>query len=88
MGMAVQAGEAAASHISPLGMARQSMEEGGTAQALGGLVGLNLPRKTPGPSGRTEKMLRGRARSRERRDPVQNWIEEKMDKLRSSIGGP
>jgi hypothetical protein len=88
MGMAVQAGEAATSHISPLGMARQSMEEGGTAQALGGLVGFSLPRKTPGPSGRTEKMLRGRARSRERRDPVQNWIEEKADKLRSSIGGP
>ena len=75
MGMAVQTGEAVASHISPLQMLMQSAQEGGATQAAGGLVGLSLPRKPPGPSGRTEKMLRGRARSRERKDPVQNLIE-------------
>jgi hypothetical protein len=80
LGMGVQAGEAVANQFYPaqLGMqaARTAQQGGNPAQALAPLVGLKMPAATPGPSGRTEKMLRGRARARERKDPIEGWISE------------
>jgi hypothetical protein len=90
-GMTIQAGEAVANQFMPTKMGMQAMGEGGLPQAAGGLVGLNLPPREPGPMGKTQRMLRGRARSREKRDPVQQKILEGVDYLtgpRTSINGP
>lgn len=80
---AIQVGEAVGNQLMPTRAAMQALGPGGPEQALGGLVGLNLPGREPGPSGRTQKMLRGRERSRERRDPVQQLIETGVEKAGS-----
>jgi hypothetical protein len=75
LGRNVQRGEAVASHLYPAQLAMQAMHPGGLAQAGGGLVGLRLP--PPGTAQRrakAQRMQRGRAKSREKRDPVENTL--------------
>lgn len=92
LGMATQAGEAAARQFYPAQLGMQMAGERG-AGALGGLIGLDLPARPPGAPGKVERGLRRRAIRRENRDPIEGWIREHApsfgapDKERGPQGG-
>ena len=76
-GKFVQAGEAAADEFYPAQLAMDVAGPGGLAQAIGALAGISLPAKAPGQSGMkasTKKRLKAQAKSREKKDPIENMI--------------
>lgn len=79
LGQGVQAGEYAAGQFYPAQLGMDAMKPGGLEQSAGRLVGVSLP-----PEGREGRMARGKrydrrqARSREKKDPVEQWIKENI----------
>ncbi len=79
LGQAVQGGEYAAGQFYPAQLGMDAMKPGGAEQSLGRLAGVNLP-----PEGRDARMAKGKrydrrqARTREKKDPVEQWIKENV----------
>lgn len=74
-GKAVQGVEVIADQFYPTSLGLESLRPGGAESAAGRLVGVSLPQHTPGAmKGSTAKMLRGRAKSREKKDPLESMI--------------
>lgn len=74
-GQAVQGAEAIADQYYPTSLGLEALQPGGPQRALGRLGGVNLPPQAPGTmKASTAKMLRGEARSREKKDPLERML--------------
>ena len=79
LGQGVQAGEHAAGLFYPAQLGLDALKPGGAEQSAGRLAGVSLP-----PEGREGRMARGKrydkrqARTREKKDPIEQWIKENV----------
>jgi len=87
LGKGVQAGEAAAGAIYPLRLGMQAAKQG--PGALAPLVGARLPQHPPGyVPPKVRQIERGKARSRERHDPVEGGVHKIIDAIGSITSSP